>query len=942
MILFASKEFASTLNLPKIMDFFDVRCLEATWSTALARIQDGESFIFIGTNNLEYLKELWIDSDEGCLTEYSVLNPTPAGFKKASFSVGNARFLHIRPQSTYAMHGIDEEPRAEIIPLVTSHSKYGDTLGYPGLLVKNYACSLTGSHYKGGFWFIFAIATPNIALSADEWNKILATASVYSQEQIYIARFSSEFALYHPGERIRLEYAVENRSDELSVFTVEFAVTASNGQTTHIIGRQAGSVTAHDCWHGHYDWYPSEVEGYVSLKAVLKKQNRMDYGLERENNYIIIDEADAGVFLKTGKECYPKVQAENTYITIDGEKSFFTGTHLYASSDFFELSYRHIRMPELKRTIEAIKRAGIRICRIWCDPILDEESLRGMNAYLELLAQNGIVAVFTLFTSWTHTMETNLADSHLKFEVASMKDDCLLGLYLHNISEQKEFSAILGKQFAAMSHIIWDFSNEFSVLDPTEDHLNEDWLDHNFRKLESPYQNINLFEQWALQIHDALKTVGVVSPVVFGVSCWNIGSENYRCTKKGDIVADHSYYELEQCGLYSYLQNTACINKPFYMEEFGGTWTSDSQRADEMEGRCHYFLGAGHSAAVNYEWGVSWLCDQLPGLPPYMKFVENIPLEEAQTFLYEGRYIYAKSWPLGSIGLCPWTASFDYGSSFNCVDSFSKAVIRMRRIADFGKHLAYTPKPKDIYLVLPFEVETFRAHGGYNRKTAKICTTIQALWQRGIPFQIWQEDELDCLPKAAKLILYPHENEITDHTRSMLDSLRSRGTEVFCGEPETWIDHPFVRALSTECAGYRVFYRDTPLGTLTLIAANEAQNITLNSVTFGITRFGAFIDNGGLVFAEFTGDLLYNNILLMSSSCQCLVRSASNIPFTIANKIFLYPYSCGKIRLHLPFKRANIVNDNNEVVDSFSLEYEGDTAVINVTQDVLPYSIQIQ
>lgn len=942
MILFTSRLTAAGLTLPENTEHFDTADLPENWSAALERIRKGESFVFLGTEHIEYLKELWIDSEEGCLTEHSAFCPTPIHFDDVVFSSSGARFLHIRPKSTYAMHGVDEELRADILPLVVSRGKYGDIQGYPGLFVKNYACSLTGGHFKGGFWFIFAIDSPLNALPAEKWNGILTAAANYCSERLYLARFSPEFALYHPAERVRLEYDVENLSQDLAVFTVDFAITDQSGEIVRFIGSQAGSVTAHDCWHGRYDWYPRQEDRYVSLKAFLRRHDRFDCGLKRITDFSTVDEAEAGVFIKQTESKYPKVETDRNNIAIDGETSFFVGTHLYASSDFFELGYRHIRMPELKRTVESIKRAGFRVCRIWCDPILDEESLRGMEAYLELFAQNDIAVIFTLFSSWTFTMETNLPDSHLKFEVASMKDDCLLGLYLHNIPEQREFAAILGKRFSHMSHIVWDLSNEFSVVDPTEEHLEESWLNPSFRKQEPPYQSIDLFRQWAQQIRGALENSGVASPMIFGVSCWDTGSENYRCTKEGDLIGDHSYRELEQSGLFANFQNTVCIQKPFYMEEYGGTWADDRCRADETEGRLHYFLGAGHCAAVNYEWGVSWLCDQLPGMPPYMKFVENIAPDESKTFLYEGRYSYAKSWPLGGVGLCPWTASFDYGSAFGCVDSISRTVFRMSRIANLGSGLALTPTEKDIYLVLPFETGPFKARSGYNRKTDKICNTIRTLWSHGIPFQIWQEDELRSIPDSAGLVLYPNEEKLTVGAKAGLDRIRSRGIEVCRDEPEIWLNHPIVRALSIDCGDNLVLYRDTPPGPLTVIARENAKTVRIGGITLGVDRFGAFIDNGGLLLAEFTGELEQDDRLLAKSTCKCLLRSNDNMPFLNSSELLLYPYDCGRICLMLPFTRATLMNGEDEIIDSFPLEQSEEGSVIVITRDLLPYKLRIE
>jgi len=929
MILFSDKTTKAALSLPNEVTFCPIDSEFAIPEELLARIQAGEDFFFLGTEGIDALKPLWVDGIPGRLTKYSAVLPTAANLPlDLSFGETGGMFLQVRPQSRYAMHGIDEEPRAEIIPLLASQGKYGNLLGYPGILVKNYASSLTGGNYKGSFWYIFALDEPLAALSGDGWDRLIAAAIAYSSKKSWLASFRGEFPIYGAGERIRLECTVENLREELFPFTVRFERLDDQGNVVEVIGNAQSVVNPKDSTPVHWDWYPQGISGVVNLRATLIYHDRFRYGLGREEAADILDRVDSAVLLRRENQHYPTVSIEGTAISIDGATDFFIGTHLYPSSDFFELSYRGMRIPELTRTVEAIRRAGNKICRIWCDPLLDEESLRGMEAMLTVLADAGIVAVFVIYNSWTHYMEINLPGLQRKFEVASMKDDCLLGLWLQNMKEQKEFCAVLGERFGHMSHIIWDLSNEFSVVDPLPYQTGEDWLDPSFRSLKPPYQSIDIFRQWASALRATLRDTGSVQPVVDGISCWNTGSENYRCTSGGNLISDHSYHEAEHSGLSANYQNTACIGKPFYMEEFGGTWDKDSVRADELYLRYHYYMAAGNSAAVNYEWGVSWLCDRLSGWPTYLQFALDAPMEESEYFLYAGRYNYAKSWPKGCLALCPWTASFDYGSGLNCVDSLSHSAFMMTRAAQLGKGLGYAPKAKALYLILPFETDPFVPTAGYPRRMERINNTLRALWKKGIPYQVWQEDQLDSIPGSAEILLYPNELEIRPEVAAFLDSRRQKGATVLTGEDAITgltggLDLP---------EGGRVFYRETPSGLLTLFSTEDPAELSFGDIRINHQGgFGCFLRNGdALLRAEFKGSLFCKDQLICQSNSPVILLFEENT-------LTILPFEEGQVTLGKQYASCQLLEEDRIVA-----EWPLSSETLSITADEVPFALRLQ
>ena len=113
------------------------------------------------------------------------------------------------------MHGIDEEPRAYVSPIIVNRNRYGDELGAVGLWVKNYDKSLCGGNYKGGNWYIIAVEGLFGSVAPETVEDILKRAAGYCRDGCYISRLCPEFALYDKGERVRVNFTVENTGDSL-------------------------------------------------------------------------------------------------------------------------------------------------------------------------------------------------------------------------------------------------------------------------------------------------------------------------------------------------------------------------------------------------------------------------------------------------------------------------------------------------------------------------------------------------------------------------------------------------------------------------------------------------------------------------------------------------------------------------------------------------------
>ena len=910
------------------LSFYDVNYLQGAWPEIRSRLQAGEGMLFASAKNTEYLKELWVFTYDGAVSEHAALQPTPAGFREERFFSGGAKYIYVRTPGLYDMHGVQEEPRADLFPLLVNRDRYGTELGACGMMIKNYDCSLTGGNYKGGMWYIFLLEDAVAAMSAEAWDRIVGTALSYTKEGCFISRLTPEYPLYRQGERVRIDYRIENTGAALKAATLTLEAYDSQKCRIAEIGICELALNPRDCTVGYADWYPDVPGGLCSVKATLRLHDRFVYGLRRENESVLADTAESDVLFRQGAVRQPVIRVQGKDIIIDGEKDFFLGTHYYPSSTFYDLSYRQVRLERAASTIAAMKNAGIRICRIWCDPVLDELSLRGMEALIELFAMSGIVVWITVFTSWVHWLEVNTEKRRARFEAADMKDERLIGLIMHNIEAQRLYVAEMAERWRDRTNLVWDFTNEFSVVDPLPGQLDEDWIDSRYKSLEPPFQSIDLFRQWAAQIKDELRINGAEQPVVFGVSCWDTGSENYRCTQGADIVVDHTYYEIERAGYYVNYQNANSAGKPFIVEEFGGRWPDQRIRAREYDLRYHYFLGAGDDAAISYEWGSSWLCDRMSGVPPYMKFNNDVPLENQPDFVFGARYSYGASWPCGSVGVCPWVASHEYGTNYSNTDYESPTNFITKRTAQLGKGLVSRPSDEETtFLVLPFETNGFVPWTGYPRKYERINACLDALWESGASFRIWQSDRLGALPASAKIVIYPNFNPIEADVSEGLKRAEQNGAALYLGGDLSFTDDGRLRKTTyTPAENSRLMIRKTDRGDLTLLF-NLREGLRIYqigsqsgsfTVEMGVDRHGLFLEKGGAVtMAEFIGELKLDGNTIAEADVKTVIRA--DVDFRTTDTLEVMSYGAGIVRVS-GFTSCSVRADDGRFLETFNIE----------------------
>ncbi|MHB1454164.1 MAG: hypothetical protein ACYCYM_09480 [Saccharofermentanales bacterium] len=957
MILVTDNKTKEKVGEVKNVRYYDISSLPAYWPEINDELRKGESLFFLGTLNIDILKDLWIFTTTGSSTGRLSFNKDIHFMPDSDPEPCPCRYLYINPSKNQSMHGIDDEPRMSVEPLISVTGKHGNLRGYPGLLLKNYDHSLTGNHFKGGYWFVAALDEPLEALPAENWKNIILSAETYADSAIYISYVRTEYPLYFENEEVRLDYTVENRSATLVAYSALIESINDKGQVIQHIMVKEGVVSSHDNCKETLRWYPADLApGICTIRITLRRHDKMIYGQKRENEYCTADISQTDILYQNGPIDGAAVSVENERLIIDGERDFFIGTHLYPSSNFFELSYRPVKVRELLKGIESMRRTGVKICRIWCDPVLDEVSIRGMETVIRLLILNGIAVDFMFFSSWVHFMEIHTQECCKRFEVAHMTDERLIGLYVKNIEEQRSFVQLLVNRWNWMKSIIWDFSNEFSVVDPDDRHLSANYIVSKYKDIEKPYNNIDIFKQWAKQIQQAIIECGNTQPVIYGVSCWDTGTDNYLCTNEADLVASHGYYSMSLLPRFLYLSNSDCRNKSHIMEEFGGIWSDNNVRAKEYDSWYHFLLGSGESAAMNYEWGVLWLNDSLSGIPPYMKFKSHVPEEELEDYVFEGRYLYGKSWPLGSTGVCPWMASFEYANTFGCVDYPSPTMNIMRHMAFLGKGLGYVNTKKNVYLVLPFETKPFVRNHGYPRCLDNIGKTVSLLHNYGVDFKVWQEDMIESIPVTAKVIIYPNENTVKKAMGDSLKRITAKGVRVYQGNDTSWISDPDIDKLDINMEeSVHILSRDTIRGRLILVASQKEGVSVFKSrfegleVEFNYNRNASFVWDEGVLQADFCGDLSIDHTIFARFSCdkesglaRCLLKSNSDLTLNQTNNLSVFVSQPGKLELTASFIYAEVLDHNGYIIGGNLLDHREGQTVLEFAEDEIFYEIRLQ
>lgn len=876
---------------PSAVSFYESDKLESNWDEIEEQLAAGENLLWLGLEGLDFLRKLWLDAEEPRTMAGLCFSPKArmdGDRQTLVLPAAPAAPLSFRPPVRYALHGIHEEPRVDLQPLLTATDHFGGEAGVCGVRCRHVEKALTSGRYAGGLWLVATVADEAIS---DAALGLLLEELCLAERGAYLAELLPEYPWYETGERVGVRARVTNRAGHLQAARLRLRLCHEDGNAEEwVLPLMLNCQDSQDVFH---DFYPLRP-GCHRIEAQLTLDDRMDYGMERERPGLEVDFRTAEFLLRDREHShvhgYPKTAIRRGRLMVGENAGFHLGTTLYPSTTFFEASYRPVRLERVRAEAAVMEETGLHICRLWCDPHLDETSLRGMRAVIEVLAEHGIAAVVTLFSSWTREMWVNTSRHRNRFFTADMQTDALIGMYLKDMEGQCRYAETLAAEYADLPGVIWDLSNEFSVVDVPDTALGG-WEQPAAPGAAPVERSIHLFRQWAGRLTQTIRAQGACQPLHYGVCCWDTGSDNYCCNRDADLVATHLYCLPEDIRFLSARTDSRAAGKPFLLEEFGGTWAEDLQRAEEYETRLFEYLAAGFQGAINYEWGMLWTSSLLSGVPPYMKFNSKTPEAELTGFHYEGRRLYAQTWTDGSTGICPWIASSEYGINRACIPGRTATTRMLKQFARLTSWLAPMTPRAPLCVAVPFEVADYRPGVGYPRLRQPLDGLLDRLWSRGVAFVLCQEADLDSVPAGTETILFPNAQPLSEKTwkalsRHALDGIRVLTDQAAAG----YMPEGEMVAACVEKGCVRAHVQQDGSARLVSLFSQEEAEVRFGNIHFAFRGHALYYERDGRpLAAALQGTLTVGGELLL--------RSGMTVGVGLSGPVTLLPFGPGTIQL---------------------------------------------
>ena len=829
------------------------RLQEARWAEIEADLARGGSLIALGAECMPRLRHLWIDAQPSEAVRHRAASPR-LPVPEIAWRDTPCRGLMLRPDRLHVYFGVDEMPRAEVLPLIEALDADGAACAVSALWVKHTAPSLVGGRFNGANLFVFALERPLDAATPEEWGRLIQALAARAAADVALTRVRTHHALYRPGELVTVRLGLANRSDRIAAVRVDLKLCDPDGG-------QAGVRSLRRCLNGRerveasWEFRCGSGAGLWRVSADLHHEDRFVYGHERATQSALVESMECAFVAAAADEAgailLPGATApciEGRSFAVAGDDGFLAGTHYYPSSSWWDWAWRDFRPERAVRDIEEMARHGYRFARVWIDPELDETALRGLEAWLALSGERGIVSIVCVFTQWARRLACPEGDGMVEFDFATPTDFNVYSVQLRNIEHQRRYLAVLARRWARLPNILWNLANEVFIVDPSPDQVDP----AHFGDVEpksGPLAGAALFNRWADLMSETLRCEGATQPVLRGYGFVN-GGDCYLQNRAGAILPWHHYVDGEIAGPSLAFAAPGTIEKPLLLEEFGIPTLDEEARLERYEGIACWAAAMGAAGACAYEWGVSWLAPELPFTATPLR---DASLGKPDARWMEGQVVYSASWPIGSMGLCPWAASFAYGSNQPCTPFAGPAAAALGAVARFCSGIGPPRAEEPVLLVVPMEWEPFAPLRGYQRVLEPTIATVQALAACHVPFTVVQEDQLATYGGLPRAVLFPASQPIRPETAARLARLADRGAALLRGEVAPRVGELAAHAVEIETdKPVWLVQRGTRRGRLVLLFAPDGPaNVVLRAspdpIQVAVPRYALLevLDAGG-------------------------------------------------------------------------------------------------
>ena len=937
-LLIVDRQLLTALRQPVTAGFEVMPQDEMNQERVLQQISGGGGMVWIGKPD-QIPPQLWVGSFRPSVAplSISVASGGPVALPGLTFRKAEVSSLYIKPAKELPVHNVDEEPRAELVPVLEASDRFGRTVGFAGAMMRYYAPSLVGRRFAGSDCFFFPFDHPAEAMTGAGWSELLGQLARHFESGLQLQTVRTGYASYHPTERVQVNVSLANKRDHAASVEIHFSVKGPDDKTFRDLSIVRRVPDAQDRTEVITSFLAGKKTGLWTLRveAWQDLQNAEQPGVEGDP--APLDRHDIG-FVVVGPALQSKtiITAVGPEILIDGKHGFWTGTNYYPSSSWWEWLWRDFRPLEAAQDFASMRRTGYRIVRIWVDPNLDEESLRSLDAAIYLAAQQGIVLDVCIFTQWVRDLEFERPDGRrVRFAYRDKQDFNVYGISLRQIALQREYAATLARRWKLAGNVIYDLANETYVKDPDQSQIDPELLRHHpIPSQPGTRRDTLLFRAWASEMQAAMRAAGATQIIMPGYLFSGLdGGDNYLGNRDAPIEPWHSYASFRATVATVVYQDPACSRRPVLLEEFGHAGWNPVQHYNAM---AHAALAAGAAGAMSYEWGVRWLAPELS--------FQSLPLRDVLQVPADPRFFaplpeLVKDWPEKSTGIHPSPSGFTYGSIYTGTPFPASAAIALGLLSRMGEGMERSVAPQSTYVVIPSAPDSMK---DAMEKAGKVIGQLTA---SHAAFGILQEDCLAALPPSVHVLILPL--GLSSNSTELIARAHRSNTTVLDASQPGWDLSPQIHHIGVAPSDVSLMVRDVPGGHLYALESSKPKpSVHLSieqgqDVVLGLTDFAMVRQRGAAIdWMEASGEVSRGDSpLLAIEKGRAILSSSHGEDLAVTKSMRVLATEPTQIRFPRKISSLAIIEDGRRI--SIPVQEAGKDSTLEIDDQLVQYVVEV-
>ncbi len=917
---------------------------EITPERILRQVSGGGGLVWIGKPD-RLPPQLWVGRFRLATLplSISIASDSPLPLSTLPFRKAAVSSLYIKPAKEGMMHNVNEEPRADLLPVFAASDRFGRIVGYAGALMRYYAPSLAGHRFAGSDCFFFAFDHPENAMGTSGWAELLDRLANHFESHLQIVRVQTGYASYRSGERVQVRATVANYRQHAASVELHFSLKGPGEKSFHEFTVERRVPDGNDKAEVLTDFVAGQRPGLSTIRVEAWQDLRHAEEPGLQGHPVSLDREDIGVVVVGQSLHTPEIiNVQGLDIRIDGKEGFWAGTNYFPSSSWWEWLWRDFRPFQAAQDFRSMRRTGYRIVRIWVDPRLDEETMRGLDAAVYLAAQQGIVLDVCVFTQWVRTLGFERPNGeHVRFDYRDPPDFNIYGISLRHIDLQREYVATLARRWRRVGNIIYDLANETYVRNPDRDQIDPQLLrDNQIPSRQGTERDTLLFSAWAREMRMAIREAGATQIIVPGyMFTVSDGGDNYLGNRDAAIEPWHSYASFQATAATLSYEDPTCSHRPVLLEEFGQAGWNSARHYDAM---AQAALAAGAAGAMSWEWGVRWLAPELS--------FESLPLRDFLNVPPDPRFFaavrgVAEDWPTRSTGINPSPDGFLYGSIYSGTPFPAAAAVDLGRLGLMGEGMEAAAGQESLYVVIPSAPQSTAAAID---KTSKL---VAWLMEKHVAFGVLQQNCLGALPSGAHTLVVPV--KLTGETDARLAQIRRSGVSIIDltsseGANQPWDNTPAIQHIPVTPSNVNLLVRDVADGRLyTLQSRTPVPSVRLSiehgvEMRLGLTDFAAVRQHGTAVdWIEASGNVSRNGSPICSiEKGGAILASEHGLDLATAPSVRVLATEATAI--HFPRKILSIAIFKQDQPVPVVIERPKNSSVLNVDSELVPYVIEVR